>query len=63
MISVADPVLGIEPIERVAQRVGDGVWRVESLPIARPGPWQVRVDVLVSDFERLNLEGELELKP
>ena len=63
MISVANPVLGIEPLERIARRVDDGDWRVENLPIPRPGRWRVRLDVLVSDFEKLVLEGDIELKP
>jgi len=33
------------------------------MPIPRPGRWQVRVDVLVSDFEKLILEDELDVRP
>jgi len=32
MTSVANPTLGLEPLEMVGQRVGEGVWRVENLP-------------------------------
>jgi len=47
---------------RGANRVSEGVWRVDQLPVPRSGRWQVRIDVLVSDFEKLILEDEVELR-
>jgi len=61
-VSLANSALGVEPLERAANRVSEGVWRVDQLPIPRPGRWQVRIDVLVSDFEKLILEDEVELR-
>jgi copper transport protein len=58
---VANPSAGIEPIRRTAERQGGGVWRVESLTLPVPGRWAVRIDILVSDFEKTMLEGELEI--
>jgi copper transport protein len=45
---------GIEPIRRAAV-LRDEVWQAE-LTLPAPGRWQVRVDVLVSDFEKVMLE-------
>jgi copper transport protein len=53
---------GIEPIRRQAVEA-EGVWRVEDLTLPVPGVWTVRLDILVSDFERLRLDGTVTLAP
>lgn len=60
VLSKADA--GLEPLRRAATRV-DGVWRIEGMQIPLAGVWQVRVDILISDFEIAKLSGEIELKP
>jgi len=60
VLSKADA--GIEPLRRAAAKV-DGVWRVEELQVPLAGVWQIRVDILISDFEMAKLSGEVELKP
>ena len=62
-VTVANPSAGIEPIERRAVRVADGTWQVEGLVLPVPGRWRVRVDVLVSDFEKATLEDGIEIQP
>jgi copper transport protein len=52
---------GIEPIRRAAV-LHDDVWRAE-LTLPAPGRWQVRIDVLVSDFEKVMLEDAIEIAP
>ncbi len=54
---------GIEPIERRAIRKADGTWQIEGLVLPVPGQWQVRVDVLISDFEKATLEDVVEFRP
>ncbi|WP_046864149.1 copper resistance protein CopC [Microvirga massiliensis] len=54
---------GIEPLQRQAMRVGDGTWRVDDLVLPVPGRWQIRVDALVTDFDKLMLEDEIEIRP
>jgi copper transport protein len=61
-VSMALPSLGVEPLERRATQAGTGQWVVENLPVPLPGRWQVRVDVLVSDFEKTTLEGQVEVR-
>lgn len=53
---------GIEPIRRPATETG-GVWRIDDLTLPVAGTWTVRLDVLVSDFETLRLEGSVTLAP
>ena len=62
-VSFANPALGVEPLERRRAASSAGVWRTNGLPIPRPGRSQVRVDALVSDFEKLILEDELDVRP
>jgi copper transport protein len=54
---------GIEPVRRPATRDADGVWRVRGLLVPQPGRWTVRIDVLVSDFEKVTLEDVVEFRP
>lgn len=54
---------GIQPIRRPASRQGDGIWRAENLVLPIAGVWQIRVDILISDFEIARLDGEIKLKP
>lgn len=54
---------GIQPIRRPASRQGHGNWRVENLVLPVAGVWQIRVDILISDFEMARLNGEIKLKP
>ena len=57
------PERWIEPIERRAVKETDGTWQVEALILPVPGRWRVRVDVLVSDFEKATLEDDIEIQP
>jgi len=61
-LSLSNPTAGIEPIRRVA-RLADGAWRADGLVISLSGRWKVAIDVLISDFEMVKLEGEVEIRP
>lgn len=58
-VSLANPTAGIEPLQRQATRIEDGHWRVDGLTFPVGGAWTVRLNVLISDFESLPLEGTL----
>lgn len=60
-ISLANKGSGIEPIERRANRAADGTWQAEAVVLPVPGPWQVRIDALLTDFEKTTLEGTVEI--
>lgn len=62
-LALSRPDSGIEPIRRPAEKDADGVWRVRRLLVPQPGRWTVRVDLLISDFEKVTLEDSVEFRP
>jgi copper transport protein len=55
------PERGIEPMERVASPGSDGSWHVGAVPLPYPGHWHMRIEALVTDFQKTTLEGELDI--
>jgi copper transport protein len=55
------PEKGIEPLERKAARDADGIWTIRGVPIPFAGLWRIRVDALITDFEKVTLEEELDV--
>lgn len=55
------PERGIEPMERAAERGPDGYWHVRKVELPFAGRWHIRIDALVSDFEQITLEDELDV--
>jgi copper transport protein len=55
-VALSNPSAGIEPIERIAEPAEEGAWRVNDLTIPVAGRWKVRIDILISEFEKLILE-------
>jgi copper transport protein len=55
------PERGIEEIERAGTLGPDGFWHVKNVPLAVPGRWHVRIDALVTDFEKITLEDDLDV--
>ncbi len=62
-IVLSNPNAGIEPFSRKLTRAGEANWHSEALTIPLPGLWRVRIDVLVSDFELVRLEGQIRIRP
>jgi copper transport protein len=58
---LANPQAGIEPVRRAATSVGNSSWRIDRLEVPFAGTWSVRVEILISDFERIAIEREVEL--
>jgi copper transport protein len=58
---LGNPAAGVEPIRRLAV-LREGVWQIDALALPVPGRWQVRVDVLISDFEKQTLEDNVEIR-
>jgi copper transport protein len=61
MLELANPALGIEPIRRPARQSGDEPWQTDSFAIPASGRWQVKIEVLVTDFDKVTLEGTLDI--
>ncbi|HET6521718.1 MAG TPA: CopD family protein, partial [Geminicoccaceae bacterium] len=60
-VSLSNRAAGIEPISRGAAETGPGAYRVDGLVLA-PGPWTVRVEALVDDFEKAVFEAAVEIR-
>jgi copper transport protein len=59
---LAYPAAGIEPVRRSATDTGDEAhWRIADLRIPLAGRWDVRVDILIDDFEKVVLEEKIDL--
>jgi copper transport protein len=58
----AKPDAGIEPLRLPATQVEGAAWRVDRVQLPLSGVWQVRVDILVSDFEKITLEDTIEFR-
>jgi copper transport protein len=60
-VVLSNPKSGIEPFRRQLTAQGEGVWRAD-VDIPLPGLWRVRVDVLITDFDIVKLEGQVSIR-
>lgn len=56
-----NPSAGIEPITRSATFEGGARWRIVGLHIPIAGVWRMRVEILISDFDKVMIEDNVEL--
>jgi copper transport protein len=61
MLTLSLPERGIGPLERKAVPDPDGFWHVGNVPIPFAGRWHMRVDALVTDFEKITLEDDFDV--
>jgi copper transport protein len=55
------PERGIEPLERKATLGADGYWHVGDVPVPYPGRWHIRIEALVTDFQKVTLEDDFDV--
>jgi copper transport protein len=60
-LTLSIPARGIEEIERPGVLGSDGFWHVDNVPLAVPGRWHMRIDALVSDFQKITLEDDFDV--
>ena len=48
-------------MERPATLGADGYWHVRDVPLPYPGRWHMRIDALVTDFEKITLEDDFDV--
>jgi copper transport protein len=58
---LANPTAGIEPLRRSAVYSGESNWRIDGLRVPIAGRWSVRVEILVSDFDKVTVEDDVAL--
>jgi copper transport protein len=56
------PERGIEPMERRAMLGPDGTWHVRGVALPQPGRWRMQIEALVTDFQKITLEDELQVQ-
>jgi copper transport protein len=62
-LTLSLPERGIEPMARDAELGPDGYWHVRKVELPFGGRWHVRIDALVTDFEKVTLEDDLDVAP
>jgi copper transport protein len=60
-LALSNASSGIEPLRRAAVNQADGSWRIEDVRVPVAGRWLVRVEILISDFEKVTLEDTVTL--
>jgi copper transport protein len=58
-IFLSNSTAGIEPVRRDANSQDNSNWRIDDLRIPIAGRWTLRVDILISDFEKETLEDDV----
>ncbi|UFX41965.1 CopD family protein [Bradyrhizobium sp. 41S5] len=61
-LTLSLPDRGIEPLERSAVVGPDGYWHVKKVPLPVPGRWHMQIDALVTDFRKVTLEDDFEVR-
>ncbi|WP_087005433.1 copper resistance CopC/CopD family protein [Rhizobium sullae] len=56
-LRLSNPEQGIEPLKFKATAAADRSWMVDAIPFIRSGRWAVTVDILISDFKAVQLDG------
>jgi copper transport protein len=59
VLEIALPDAGIEPITRPLTAAGDGSFTLDRLELPIRGRWSLRIDALISDFEKTIFRAEL----
>jgi copper transport protein len=58
-LALTDSIAGIGPLTAPATQTGPGAWAVAPMTLPTPGPWEVRITLLITDFEQISLTGTL----
>jgi copper transport protein len=61
VLVLSRPDAGIEPLRLDAARVDETIWRIDDVRLPVAGRWHVRVEILVSDFEKTTVEDDADL--
>jgi copper transport protein len=60
-IVLLDPNNRIEPIRQKARRVTSATWRIDEMPIPMAGTWLVRINLLITDFDKVTVRTTLNI--
>jgi copper transport protein len=54
------PDTGIEPLRLGARHVEATTWQIDGVRLLMSGRWRARVEILISDFEKLVIEDKID---
>ncbi len=60
-LEFSNPALGIQPLQKEARQQTAGAWLVEPFALPATGRWHVRIYVLLSEFERIELDTDIKM--
>lgn len=60
-VFLSRPEAGIERLRLPARHIEETIWRVPNVRLPAGGAWGVRIELLIDDFTRIAIEGEIEL--
>jgi copper transport protein len=60
-IVLLDPNNRIEPIRQKARRVTSATWRIDEMLIPMAGTWLVRINLLITDFDKVTVRTTLNI--
>ncbi|HYG89377.1 MAG TPA: CopD family protein [Azospirillum sp.] len=63
MLRIDNPALGIEEISRTMKRVDTGRYVLRGPEFGAPGRWRVKIELLVSDFEKRTAGTSVDIGP
>jgi copper transport protein len=55
------PDFGIEPLRLPANHVDPAIWEIDGIRLPISGRWRVRIEILISDFDKIAVEDEVDL--
>jgi copper transport protein len=61
VLVLSKPDAGIEPLHLDASLVDGTIWRIDGARLPGAGRWHASVEILVSDFEKITLEDDIDL--
>jgi copper transport protein len=61
VLVLSKPDAGVERVRYPARRTEATIWRVPNLALPVGGRWLARVEILIDDFEKIAIEGEIDL--
>jgi hypothetical protein len=61
-VELSQDAAWVGPIRRRLEPEAEGRYVYEGLELAIPGLWRVRIEALLTDFDRANLSTEVEIR-
>jgi copper transport protein len=58
-VVLLDPENRVEPIRQRARRLTSATWRIDEMPIPMAGNWLVRINLLITDFDKVTVRTTL----